>query len=516
MKPESLLRYIRISAAVPVIILFTFLFIDFSSMELRWLWRLPKIQIVPAIIAGSILILVALFTLTLLFGRIYCSVICPFGILQDVIAKISGIGKKKNKRKKHSYSEPLNILRYTVLAVFALCVIVRFSPVPVWLDPYGNFGRIAKNIFGSVFALVNNSVADISGIRSLYHVDVSALSSVVFYVASIILAAISVAVILRGRLFCNSLCPVGALLSLISKHSIFKLKPNDNCNGCGLCSMRCKAQCIDNKNRTLDFSRCVACYNCIDVCNRKAIGYVPFWKSKDKTVKIVEKQSDKIAGESYLMTKRDFFAAITALIGTAITSRAQNEKKKPIYEKNYRITPPGSKSLKHFSGHCTACHLCVAQCPTGVLKPAFRQYGLAGFMMPVMDYEASFCNFECTLCSEICPNNAIKRLTVEEKKRTQIGKVVFVRELCVVYNDETDCGACSEHCPTKAVDMIPYKGSRIPEINPEICIGCGGCEYICPVRPLRAIYVEAETEHQQADLPETQEKKNINLDGFGF
>jgi ferredoxin-type protein NapF len=183
----------------------------------------------------------------------------------------------------------------------------------------------------------------------------------------------------------------------------------------------------------------------------------------------------------------------------------------------YPVTPPGSVSQHHFTRACTACHLCVSACPTGVLQPSLFEYGLAGMMQPFMDYDVDFCNYECTRCSEICPNGAILPLTAEEKLTTQIGVVRFEKHNCIVHTDGTACGSCSEHCPTQAVKMVPYIGElTIPEIIPDICIGCGACEYACPVTPYKAIVVDGHLEHAIAQKPEETELEEKPLEDFPF
>jgi len=180
------------------------------------------------------------------------------------------------------------------------------------------------------------------------------------------------------------------------------------------------------------------------------------------------------------------------------------------------IAPPGAHSIARFKQQCTACHACIANCPTKTLRPALGEYGIDGVMLPVMDYDISFCNYECIVCTEICPNGALTPLKVDEKKVIQVGKAHFFRERCITVVDETDCGACDEHCPTKAVRMIFYKeGLRIPEIDLSLCIGCGGCEYICPTRP-RAIIVYGNPEHETVEMPEIQVQEKIEVDDFGF
>jgi ferredoxin len=171
--------------------------------------------------------------------------------------------------------------------------------------------------------------------------------------------------------------------------------------------------------------------------------------------------------------------------------------------KTYPVCPPGGLGIEDFNKYCTACSLCISACPNGVLQPAFTQYGIAGLMQPVMDYHKSFCTYNCIICTEICPTNALHPLVLEAKKLTQIGKAKFIKDNCIVKTEKTACGACSESCPTKAVHMIPYEGNLlIPEVTEDICIGCGHCEYACPTVPYKAIFVDGNPIHAAAKKPE--------------
>ena len=181
------------------------------------------------------------------------------------------------------------------------------------------------------------------------------------------------------------------------------------------------------------------------------------------------------------------------------------------------LTPPGSISLERFKDKCTGCQICVVRCPSQVLRPTGLEYGLDYMLKPRLAYISSYCNYECTVCSDVCPTGAIKPLTIEEKTTTQVGIATFFKGRCVVNTEEKDCGACAEHCPTQAVHMVPYKGTlTIPQINPDLCIGCGGCESICPVRPMRAIIVKSNVEHKFVEKPKEEEIKEIEVDDFGF
>jgi ferredoxin len=285
-----------------------------------------------------------------------------------------------------------------------------------------------------------------------------------------------------------------------------------SCTKCGKCSFECKSACIDIKNLNVDFSRCVACYNCISTCPSNSLAYEFAWGDKSKTI-----QTDKF--------KRDFITKclLYFVVFTGMTNKARTESTKiedagliPI-KKKFPVSPPGSISIKHFNSRCTGCHLCVSACPTKVLQPSFLEYGFTGMMQPHMDYATEFCDYGCTICSQVCPTGAILSLTLDDKKLTQIGIVNFVIEKCVVYTENTACGSCSEHCPTQAVRMIPYKSNlTIPETHPDICIGCGACEYACPVRPHRAIYVDGNAIHQVAKTPHFDEMKVETQEEFPF
>jgi ferredoxin-type protein NapF len=213
------------------------------------------------------------------------------------------------------------------------------------------------------------------------------------------------------------------------------------------------------------------------------------------------------------------------LLGINSSARSQDQKGVPVPHKestvkeprNFPVCPPGAGSMEDFAERCTACSLCINACPNNVLQPAVMQYGIAGFMQPVMDYHRSFCTFNCTVCTDICPTNALKPLLLEAKKLTQIGKVFFIKDNCIVKTEKTACGACSESCPTKAVYMVPYEGNLvIPETNQDICIGCGHCEYACPVTPYKAIFVDGNPVHMAAAKPEIKEAEITSPEEFPF
>lgn len=505
-----MLKKIRVVLAVIMLAVITFYFLDFVGILPMAFHGLAHLQFVPALLAGAFGIFILLLLLTALFGRVYCSVICPLGLFQDTVAWFS---RRLNRKKRYVFSKEKKILRYSVLAFTAVAFLAEGTVIISILDPYSAFARMTVNVFRPVYMGMNNLLALVFNYYdnyTFYHTDIFILSWFSLLIGALTFVVVTFLSFRYGRAYCNTICPVGTLLGVLSRWSLWKVRIDAQaCVSCGVCEKKCKSGCIDSKGKTVDNSRCVACYTCLSSCRKKALSYHPVW-SKAKP--------DQPGADP---SKRRFIAALAAtalVIPRRLAAQGVGAiESQQSYKKEHPLSPPGSQSAEHLLRHCTACHLCVAKCPSRVLKPAFMEYGLGGMMQPQMDFEHGFCNFDCTVCADVCPNKALLKLTKKEKHTLQVGRVIFVRENCIVNTHETSCGACSEHCPTQAVSMQPYKnGLTIPVVNPDLCVGCGGCEYVCPVRPFRAIYIEGNPVHQQATPFKEAEKKEVQLDDFGF
>ncbi|MCD8177742.1 MAG: 4Fe-4S binding protein [Tannerellaceae bacterium] len=523
MQQTNYLKWTRVLLAVLFFIPITLYFIDFAGILPDSMHRLLHLQLIPAILGGMVGIVLLQVILVLLLGRIYCSAICPAGVLQDIINRIFCIGKKKKKgTSRFRYTRPANILRYTLLGATILLALFGITELLVWLDPYSNFGRIAANLFRPVYIWGNNIIAgQLAKVDNytLYHVTLKTVNAAGLTAGIIALLVFIGMVVFRGRLFCNTLCPVGGLLGLLSRYSLFTISFNkSSCNSCGNCERACKAEAIDSKSLKVDTSRCVDCFNCISTCKKSSLHYGinPLYK------KAAKKEEQPVSSQNMAYNRRSFLATGVTVAATlpVISTVAQSVKEGKLTggnEKRRPITPPGSINIERFKDKCTGCHLCVAKCPSQILRPAGLQFGLGYLLRPYVSYYNSYCNYECTICSDVCPTHALKPLTVEEKVTTQVGIANFYIDRCIVNTEEKDCGACSEHCPTQAVHMVPYKGTlTIPNVIPDLCIGCGGCESICPVNPDRAIIVIANEVHQQVSKPEEEEVLDIQIDDFGF
>lgn len=484
-----MLRKLRISFAVVVLALITLLFLDFTGTIHAYFGWLAKIQLLPAILALNFGVVAALIVLTLVFGRLYCSVICPLGIMQDVFGRLGRIGKKNKYR--YSFSKNHTILRVVVLVLFIIFLLVPgIGAVAHLIAPYSAFGRIAANILAPVYALCNNGLAYIAermDSYAFYSVDVWIKSVSSLVIATITLVVLAVLAWRNGRTWCNNICPVGTVLGYIAKFSIFKpVIDTEKCNGCGLCARTCKAACINTEAHEIDYSRCVTCFNCVETCNRDAMHYTRRKKTETESAP----QDDS----------RRKFLSVAALLTAGTMVKAQTKKVDGglavIQDKKIptRTTPPkpaGSQSLRHFTKNCTACQLCVSVCPNHVLRPSNN---LETLMQPEMQFEDGFCRPECVRCSEVCPTGAIQNITPAEKSAIQIGHAVWIKENCIVETDGEKCGSCASHCPVGAILMVVKDEFnpvlKIPVVNTERCIGCGQCEYYCPARPLSAIYIE--------------------------
>jgi len=494
------LRKIRIALATFMMIGITWLFLDFTGTAYPWLSWMPKLQFLEAMLALNVVVIVGLIVLTLVFGRIYCSVICPLGIMQDIFGWLG----KQRKKNRYTYSKEMRWLRYSVLAVFVIALLAGIGTLFQLLAPYSAFGRIATNLLQPVYVAGNNVLAAIAehfDSYAFYHRDVwlRALPSLV--ISIVVLVILAVLAWRNGRTYCNTVCPVGTFLSFISRFSWLKIHfDTDKCRNCSLCTKNCKSACIDYKTHTVDYSRCVVCGNCIESCKFGALKY-----SSGRT----QTNTDKTKGASGSEGEgRRAFLLSSALLTTAALAQQKDKimdgglaeiADKVAPERQTPLTPPGSGSMSHFAQHCTGCQLCISQCPNDVLRPTDD---LLHLMMPTMSYERGYCRPECTRCSEVCPAGAIKPIMPEVKASTQIGHAVWIKKNCIPLTDGVECGNCARHCPVGAIEMVPSnpdddESPYVPAVNEARCIGCGACEYLCPARPFSAIYVEGHEQHKE-------------------
>lgn len=487
----KLLKSLRVVLAVVSFLAIIAVFVDFTGMAAhRFAW-LPKVQLVPALLALNFVAIAVLIGLTFIFGRIYCSVICPLGIYQDIVnrLRVATTPKKKRRPGVFRFQKAATHMRTGFLVLFAVLLILGLTGVIATsiagiLDPYSAFGRIAGQILVPIWHSGMSSLADTAAEHGHYPFEAYptaiALNAGVLAVAVVTLIITTAMAWTGGRAYCNKVCPVGTLLGFISRHSLLRITINTElCNHCGSCGRHCKARCIDSRNQTIDFSRCVACFDCIGHCSQGALSYSLRRRKPSGEATIGKEQPD---------TGRRAFMAGAAIAGGTIALRAADKvtdggltplKKKQPVEGAAPTVPAGSLSLAHITGNCTSCQLCISRCPDNVLRPS-DSFGR--FMQPVMTFTDGYCRPECTLCSDICPAGAIRPVTVEQKAVIKIGNAVVTPDICISAALGEHCGSCARHCPAGAIRMVKMEnGHRRPTVDENLCIGCGSCEYHCPV-----------------------------------
>lgn len=470
-----MLRKIRIAAAA---LFFAGITLLFAGIGHQWWGWMAKLQFLPSCMALNFAAIAFVLLLTLVFGRIYCSVICPMGVFQDLVIRVRKLlSPKGRKPKRHFVKEP-RIVRYGVLALVIVTALTFSQLLLTVLAPYSAYGRMVRSIVGLSRG--------------------ESLAPALLITAAATLVVICVCAWIWGRGWCNTVCPVGSVLGLVSRFSLFKVSIDQSqCVSCRKCEKGCKSSCIDIDTHTIDHSRCVDCFDCLDSCPKGGIKFRFSLPRKAKTGPVTE-SVDK---------GRRAFMATTALVGGSLALGAQNKRldggladviDKTSPERSERLVPFGAESVKDFYDRCTACQLCVSNCPNGVLRPSTD---IGHFLQPQMGYEKGWCRPECTTCSQVCPAGAIRPLKAEEKLTHKIGTAKVNLSLCLAAKDEAGCGNCSRHCPVGAVRMVKTDGYHrsIPVVAEAQCIGCGACEYLCPARPISAITVDGVSVHIKKD-----------------
>ena len=470
------LKLVRVLVAAAMFTLVTLFFLGLGG----GFGLLEKIQLGPALLGCAVVPLAAWLVVTLLFGRVYCSMVCPLGILQDILARVV----RPFGRKTYAPQPGRAWLRGGTVLGFALLVVIGGAALAGLVEPYSVFGRIASELLQPVAEWGNNLLADGLGTEGsivLFKREVLVRSAEGLTVAVCALVLLAILVAWKGRLVCNTVCPMGAILAALSGKTAFRLAiDGEKCVKCGLCSGVCKALCLDGKNQKIDNARCVRCFNCVGKCPKGAISFTA----------VRGRQGDDGTDDS----RREFMvsAGIAGVAAVGIVGSSRMVLDKRAWPKD-TLPPPGADPDR-FRCLCTGCGLCVAKCPRKVLTPAgFKEYGPLGFMMPKLDFAHGHCDPACTVCGEVCPTGALRPFTVEQKRTLKMGVAVFDHKKCLACTEKIPCGLCERRCPQQAISLKEKevkdgdraKKIQVPVIDTAKCTGCGKCENYCPAGAMR-------------------------------
>ncbi len=509
-KSQGMFRWLRIAVSVTALSLLTWVLVSNGMESVRMAGFLARIQFFPAAAAFSISTIVVWLIITLIFGRVYCSTVCPLGTVQDAAARLPRMGRNA-RRRVYSYKPANSSLRNISLFVIVLSLLLGVTLLTSLLDPFSIYSRFCVYTVKPLWIRFTDFFTTVPG-------RLAAASATGITVGTLTIAIISWLAARSGRVFCNTVCPVGTTLGFVSRHAIFHIDINtDKCIQCRKCEHVCKAHCIDMESHVVDTSRCVVCFDCVPVCPNDAIHY-----TSDRhrlSMPLMQKTCGPLAGDATgfsdnrvnsstaphpsegpaLLDRRAFLAtgaiiALSPALSAAKKKRAALEGglfagQTPV-SPSVAVTPPGVYIRKEFMDSCTGCGLCVSHCMTKVLKASVDEYGLLRMFHPVKDYDRAYCAYGCTRCTHVCPTGALKPLTKEEKYHLSVGLAKVDYEQCV------GCGRCAGACPAEALTMeaFPSRGYRkFPTVDPSKCIGCGACQYVCPAKPIKAIIVNGLT-----------------------
>ncbi len=446
---------------------------------------LAKKAIVPLV--WPCLITIAL---TVLFGRVFCGWFCPLGTLIDMADHFIRPIKKFDPTSLPGALKYWILALVLVSAVFGVQVIGFFDPfsllvrsVVFSLDP--GLNHLVSSFFDSIYTTAPESVSNLTEpvYDGLKHFILPYRQSVFFlgFFSFALLAAIFALGFVSKRFWCKTLCPLGGLLAVISKISVFKRIPVKACVHCDCCESACRMAAFDSDGR-LEFPECNLCMDCLEFCPDQ----IPAFKFA-----LPEKRS------TLSMGRRKWLAAGAAGLVFPILSRTSAVSKVP---EDHVIRPPGAMDEIDFLATCVRCGECLKVCINNALQPLFLDRGLEGMFTPSLVPRLGYCEFNCTLCSQVCPTGALAKLDLKQKHGFKVGTAFFDTDKCLVYAEKKACMVCEEHCPTydkaikfQTVEVLDFTGSRVtlkqPHVDGTLCIGCGICEHICPVEGTAAIRV---------------------------
>lgn len=476
------LRLTRIAVAAVAFAIVTGLFTSAGMAFPAFARFIARIQLLPAVMAFAMGILVVWLIVTLLFGRLYCSTVCPLGFFQDIVSRTA-----RPHRRQFHYKEARNRMRCIWLALMAGGLIGGIAIVPATLDPYSAYGRIASNLLRPLWLLAGDMFS-----RTPVQIGFASLAGFLIAVATVMLVGFLAA--RSGRIWCNTVCPVGTALGFVSRYSVFHIDINpDKCIQCRKCEHACKASCIDVAAHTVDASRCVTCFDCLPVCPNDAIRYTPSSHRLQlpmlRRAESGRRAAPSACGDNAVrrIDRRRFMATGAIVALAPLVLKADRAIRSAAGAAGGRrpaatpaVYPPGAPGRDEFLSRCTGCSLCVSHCPTGVLRPSLREYGVTRMLAPVMKYDLAACSFDCTRCNNLCPTGALQPLSLREKQQTVIGRASVIESNCL------HCGQCAAACPRQAISL---DSTHLPTVNPTLCIGCGACQATCPAYPFKAIYV---------------------------
>lgn len=437
---------------------------------------------------------------TLLIGRFFCGYLCPLG------ASIDGLDFLFFRHLKRSVLKidiKLRRGKYFLLVVVIVAAIAGVAIVYL-VDPIALLTRFYTFVLYPVVAAILNIILDLirplSRALGLVSVSHYHYPQPVFYMTAVTLLIFGGIIVLNQlapRFWCRYLCPLGALLSLISPLGIFRREVSSDCNSCLLCRDRCPMGAIEENPFNTKGTECIQCLNCVRVCPRQAVSFPVAFPKAGEYSKVD-------------ISRRSFFYSVAG--GLTVSFLPSQSPFTPLQGKNQIIRPPGSLPEKEFLRTCIRCGECMKSCVTNTIQPCFWESGFSGLWSPKLDLRLAACEPNCNICGRVCPTQAIRLLPLDEKTHAKVGNAVLWKEKCLVWAQNKLCLICDEICPYNAIVFRPIEGYRRPVVIASRCNGCGYCEQKCPVKGESAIVVVPDGEIRLKTGSYIREAKRMNLE----
>jgi polyferredoxin len=444
-------------------------------------------------IASGFYLSLILIALTLPLGRVFCGWVCPFGTLHNLAGCLKKKGAPKKDRRNWYRFKYYILIFLLISSLFTLQLTGFLDPLSLLirsfsLHVYPVFNYLIRSFFEGIFPLSWPVLTGISeALYTFFKNTVLAFDQPYFYQSLLIgllfwtLIALN---LVERRFWCRYLCPLGALLGLLSRYSLLDRSVSEECDGCGVCRVSCQGDARPDQKEQWKNTECIACFNCDDVCPNNAVHFGFF---RNKTAPALDLGKRRVIG-----------SALTGILAVPFFRVTPFTEKRALDPR--LIRPPGALEEKEFLKRCVKCGECMKVCLTNGLQPTLLEAGLEGLWSPVLVPRIGHCEYRCTLCGQVCPTGAIRRLPWEEKTKIKIGLAMIDQGRCLPYAHGTPCIVCEEVCPTpkKAIWFEEIRGQdrqgkkvllKQPRVDLSLCIGCGVCEAKCPVQDQPAIYV---------------------------